>query len=47
MDEELRRKIKETKSLHEKYVQMLDEHMAKENITDDDFNRSILSIIKS
>ncbi|WP_316506524.1 hypothetical protein [Nitrosopumilus sp.] len=44
MDEELHRKIREAKSLHEKYVQMMDEHMIKKNIIDDDFNRRIMKI---
>jgi len=38
MNEELRRKIKEAKSLHEKYIQMMDEPMIKEKMTDEDFN---------
>ncbi|MGI9566861.1 MAG: hypothetical protein ACR2LL_07605 [Nitrosopumilus sp.] len=44
MDEELHRKIREAKSLHEKYVQMMDEHMIKKNIIDDDFNRRIMKV---
>lgn len=44
MGEELRRKIKEVKSLYEKYVQMMDEHMVKENMTDEDFNRRIMKV---
>ena len=44
MDEEIRRKIKEAKSLYEKYIQMMDEHMVKENMTDEDFNRRIMKV---
>ena len=44
MDEELHRKIKEAKSLHEKYVQMMDEHVVKEIMTDGDFNRRIMKV---
>ena len=32
MNEELRRKIKEAKSIHEKYIQMMDELMIKEKM---------------
>ena len=35
MDDELHRKIKAAKSLHEKYIQMMDEHMVKEDMTND------------
>jgi len=44
MNEELRRKIKEAKSLHEKYIQMMDEPMIKEKMTDEDFNRRIMKV---
>lgn len=44
MDEELSRKIKEARSLHEKYVQMMDEHTGKKNMTDEDFNRRIMKV---
>ena len=44
MNEELRRKIKETKSLHEKYIPMMDEPMIKEKMTDEDFNRRIMKV---
>ncbi len=44
MDEELNRKIKEAKSLHEKYVQMMEEHTEKKNVTDEDFNRRIMKV---
>lgn len=44
MDGELRRKIKEAKSLHEKYIQMMDEHMVKENMAEEDFNRRIMKV---
>ena len=44
MDEEICRKIKEAKSLYEKYIQMMDEHMVKENMTDEDFNRRIMKV---
>ena len=43
MDEELHQKIKEARSLHEKYVQMMEEHMFKNN-TDDDFNRRTMKV---
>ncbi len=44
MDEELRRKIKEARSLHQKYVQMMEEHIDKKNMTDEDFNRRIMKV---
>ncbi|MDH3361121.1 MAG: hypothetical protein OEW86_08825 [Nitrosopumilus sp.] len=44
MDGELHRKINEAKSLHKKYVQMMGEHMVKENVTDEDFNRRIMKV---
>ena len=44
MDGELHRKIKEAKSLHEKYVQMMDEHTVKEIMTDGGFNRRITKL---
>ena len=44
MDEELRRKIKEAKSLHEKYIQMMDEYLITENMTDKDFHRRIMKV---
>jgi len=42
MDEELHRKIKEAKSLHEKYVQMMEECMNKNKLVNEDFNRRIM-----
>jgi len=45
MNEELCRKIKETKTLHEKYIQMMDEPMIKEKMIDEDFNRRIIRCI--
>ncbi len=44
MDEELSRKIKEAKSLHEKYVQMMEEHAIKKNTANEDFNRRIMKV---
>ena len=44
MDEDLSRKIKEAKSLYEKYVQMMEEHTEKKNVTDEDFNRRIMKV---
>ena len=44
MDEELRRKIKEAKSLYEKYVQMMNAHVIKENMADEDFNRRVMKV---
>ena len=44
MDGELHRKIKEAKSLHEKYIQMMNEHVVKENTIDEDFNRRIMKV---
>ncbi|MDH3341994.1 MAG: hypothetical protein OEL84_12040 [Nitrosopumilus sp.] len=44
MDGELHRKIKEAKSLYEKYVQMMDEHVVKKNMMDNDFNRRIMKV---
>ena len=44
MDEELNRKIKETKSLHEKYVQMMEEYLNKNKIVNEDFNRRIMKV---
>jgi len=44
MSDEIHRKIKEAKSLHEKYVQMMDEHIVKENMADEDFNRRIMKV---
>ncbi len=44
MDKELSRKIKEAKSLHEKYVQMMEEHAVKKNMTGEDFNRRIMKV---
>ena len=44
MDEELRTKIKEARSLHQKYVQMMEEHIDKKNMTDEDFNRRIMRV---
>ena len=44
MDDELHRKIKEAKSLHEKYIQMMNEHMVKENVIDEDFNRRVMKV---
>ena len=44
MDEELSRKIKEARSLHEKYVQMMDDHTVKKNMPDNDFNRRIMKV---
>ncbi len=44
MDEALSRKIKEARSLHEKYVQMMEDYTNKENMTDEDFNRRIMKV---
>ncbi len=44
MNEELSRKIKEARSLHEKYVQMMEEHTVKKNMADEDFSRRIMKV---
>ena len=44
MSEEVERKMKEAKSLHQKYVQMIEEYTLKENIKNEDFNRRIMKV---
>ena len=44
MNDELIQKMKEAKSLHEKYVQMIEKYTLKENTQNEDFNRRIMKI---
>ena len=44
MDEELLRKIKDTRSLHKKYVQMMEEYTNNNKQVNGDFNRRIMKV---
>ena len=44
MSEEVERKMKEAKSLHQKYVQMIEEYTLKENTKNEDFSRRIMKV---
>jgi len=46
MDKKLFIKMKEAKSLHEKYVQMIDEYINKNKQVNEDFNRRIMKVYR-
>jgi hypothetical protein len=44
MNDKIIQKMKDAKSLHEKYVQMIEKYTLKENTQNEDFNRRIMKI---